>query len=322
MGERGRPRGFDRDTALRRAMETFWRNGYEGTSMTDLTTAMGIASPSIYACFGSKEALFRQAVELYGATEGDRPQRALETAPTARKAVHGMLAANAGTLADPATPPGCMIVLAVTAGTTRNTAVQAFLAERRRDMHTAIAARLRRGTSDGDVPAGTDITAMATFYTTVLQGMSIQARDGASRTDLDLIIAAAMAAWDPLVQRRSADLPAPTESSGDSGGLDSARASALAAATCAARNPAAKFRSASRIIPARRRHQPPATAPRPGPGRAAGRTAHAAAPGRAVGAPGLLRVRSLRTNRDRRPSGPTGSPGRRPACRGWNVGGP
>jgi AcrR family transcriptional regulator len=198
MGARGRPRGFDRDAALRKAMETFWRDGYEGASMSDLTTAMGIASPSIYACFGSKEQLFREAVELYGAIEGDRPRRALEQAPTAREAVHGMLTANAGTLADPATPPGCMIVLAAAAGTTKNAGIQAFLAERRRDMHTAILARLQRGVSDGDLSGRADTAAMAAFYTTVLQGMSIQARDGASRADLDVIIASAMAAWDPL----------------------------------------------------------------------------------------------------------------------------
>jgi AcrR family transcriptional regulator len=86
MGQRGRPRGFDRDAALRKAMETFWKYGYDGASMTRLTTAMGIASPSLYACFGSKEALFRQAVELYGSTVGAAAQRALEEAPTPMRA--------------------------------------------------------------------------------------------------------------------------------------------------------------------------------------------------------------------------------------------
>jgi AcrR family transcriptional regulator len=201
MGARGRPRGFDRDVALRQAMVTFWERGYEGTSMSDLTAAMGIASPSVYACFGSKERLFREAVELYGATEGDKVRRALDETPTAREAVRQMLRGNAEEFADPATPPGCMIVLAATAGTTKNDDVRAFLAERRRDMHEVIHTRLRRGVAEGDVPAAADTNAMAALYTTVLQGLSLQARDGASRDTLEVVIDGAMAAWDGLASR-------------------------------------------------------------------------------------------------------------------------
>jgi AcrR family transcriptional regulator len=198
MGSRGRPRGFDRDVALRAAMMTFWAQGYEGTSMTDLTTAMGIASPSIYACFGSKEQLFREAVELYGATEGDKVWRALDEAPTAREAVRQMLRGNADSFTDPATPPGCMIVLAATAGTTKNDEVRAFLAQRRRDMHQVIDTRLHRGIDEGDVSADADTNAMAAFYTTVLQGLALQARDGTPRDTLDAIIDCAMVAWNGL----------------------------------------------------------------------------------------------------------------------------
>lgn len=198
MAERGRPRGFDRDVALRRAMETFWAHGYEGTSMSDLTVAMGIASPSVYACFGSKEELFREAVELYGATEGGKALRALDEAPTARDGVGAMLRSNADTFADPTTPPGCMVTLAATAGTTKNADVRTFLAERRRHMHTMIHDRLERGVAEGDVPAGTDTDSLAAFSTTVLQGLSIQARDGASRAELEAVITCAIAAWDTL----------------------------------------------------------------------------------------------------------------------------
>jgi AcrR family transcriptional regulator len=201
MGARGRPRGFDRGIALRQAMVTFWERGYEGASMSDLTAAMGIASPSIYACFGSKEQLFREAVELYGATEGVKVWRALDEAPTARDAVRDMLRGNADSFADPATPPGCMIVLAATAGTTRNDDVRAFLAERRRDMHEVIHTRVRRGVTDGDLPAHADTNGMAALYTTVLQGLSVQARDGATRDTLEAIIDGAMAAWDGLACR-------------------------------------------------------------------------------------------------------------------------
>jgi AcrR family transcriptional regulator len=199
MGNRGRPRGFNRDTALRRAMEVFWRHGFEGTSMNDLTAAMGIASPSIYACFGSKERLFRQAVELYAATEGLRSRRTLQETPTAREAISAMLRANADTFTDPATPPGCMVVLASVAGSGKNPDLQVFLAERRQDMHTAILARLRRGVADGDLPARADAAALATYYMTVLQGMALYARDGATRSDLETVITCAMATWDTLI---------------------------------------------------------------------------------------------------------------------------
>jgi AcrR family transcriptional regulator len=198
MGERGRPRGFDRDTALRRAMEVFWRHGYDGTSMNDLTAAMGVASPSIYACFGSKEQLFRLAVELYAATEGLPPRRALEATATARESIIAMLGANADAFTDPATPPGCMVVLASVAGSGKNPDLQAFLAERRQDMHTAILARLHRGVSDGDLSARVNAAALATYYMTILQGMALYARDGATRPDLQTVITCAMAAWDTL----------------------------------------------------------------------------------------------------------------------------
>src|SRR5689334_24311801 len=106
MGERGRPRGFDRDAALRQAMMAFWNDGYEATSMSDLTAAMGIASPSIYACFGSKEQLFREAVELYDSIAGCPARQALDRAPGAREAVDEMLSTSADFYTDPATPPG------------------------------------------------------------------------------------------------------------------------------------------------------------------------------------------------------------------------
>ncbi|WP_433562469.1 TetR/AcrR family transcriptional regulator [Nocardia sp. CA-151230] len=196
MGERGRPRGFDRDAVLRQAMVAFWRNGYEGTSMTDLTAAMGIASPSIYACFGSKEQLFREAVQLYDSIAGNPARLALEHAPGAREAVHGMLSTSADFYADPTTPPGCMVVMAARTAISQD--VQVYLADLRHGMQAAIAARLRRAVSEGDLPGEATVDTMAAFYTTVQQGMSIQAHDGATRADLDAIVAAAMAAWEPL----------------------------------------------------------------------------------------------------------------------------
>lgn len=199
MASRGRPRSFDRAAALRRAMEVFWLHGYEGTSLSQLTEAMDINAPSLYAAFGSKEELFREAVELYAATEGALAQSMLTDARTARDAVAGMLRANVADYADPANPPGCMIVLAATTGTVGNAGVRDYLAGVRRDSEAAVRSRLERGVADGDLPAGIDVTALAAFVTTVQQGLSIQARDGATRATLDAVVDHALAGWDQLV---------------------------------------------------------------------------------------------------------------------------
>ncbi|WP_164018601.1 TetR/AcrR family transcriptional regulator [Pyxidicoccus trucidator] len=203
MTTRGRPRHFDRDAALRQAMQVFWERGYEGASLSDLTEAMGIKAPSLYAAFGCKEALFREAVELYDSVEGGATNRALQEAPTARAAVEAMLRDNVKEYVSPSKPSGCMIVLAAVAGTAENQGVREFLAELRRGSTTAIQRRLDRGRAEGELPAGTDTSAMAGFYATVLQGLSIQARDGASLETMAAIVDCAMAAWDALVKRRT-----------------------------------------------------------------------------------------------------------------------
>lgn len=202
MAERGRPRSFDRAAALRRAMEVFWRRGYEGTSLGDLTEAMGINKPSLYAAFGCKEALFREAVELYDAVEGTATEQALREAPTAREAVETMLRKNAEAYTSPEKPSGCMIVLAAMIGTPESQGVRDYLSGLRRAGIVAVRRRLERGVAEGELPAGTDTGALAAFYSTVLQGLSIQARDGASRQTLGAIIDSAMATWEVLVGPR------------------------------------------------------------------------------------------------------------------------
>jgi AcrR family transcriptional regulator len=198
MATRGRPRSFDRDVALRRAVVLFWEQGYEGTSIADLTAAMGIAAPSLYAAFGSKEKLFREAVASYAADSPTR--RALAREPTAYAAVAAMLHDNADDYTDPATPLGCMLVLGAPVGTPEHSGVRELLAEERRDDVAALQARLDRGIAEGDLTPGTDTGALARFYSTVLDGMSIKARDGASNAELHAVADAALAAWDGLLK--------------------------------------------------------------------------------------------------------------------------
>jgi AcrR family transcriptional regulator len=199
MATRGRPRAFDPDVALRHALDLFWERGYEGTSLNDLAQAMGIASASIYACFGSKENLFRKVMALYGATSGEPPRRALREEPTARAAIHAMLRATADQVTGPDTPHYCMLILAAPTGAVENHTVREFLADIRRDQHTTIRDRLARGVTDGDLTAPpASLDAIARYYTTVVQGLSVQARDGATRAELEAVVTCAMAAWDTL----------------------------------------------------------------------------------------------------------------------------
>lgn len=197
MATRGRPRTFDRGAALERAMEVFWDYGYEGTSMSDLTAAMGINSPSLYAAFGCKEELFREAVAHYDETLGATAADELRDRPTAREAIAAVLRHHAVVFCDPGKPRGCMIVLAAT--TDRNQAVHEYLAKWRTALEADFRGRIERGITEGDVPAGVDAAAIAAFYNTVNHGMAIQARDGAHKAKLSAIAEAAIAAWDALV---------------------------------------------------------------------------------------------------------------------------
>ncbi|XMN09230.1 TetR/AcrR family transcriptional regulator [Streptomyces griseobrunneus] len=201
MGGRGRPRGFDRDAALRGAMETFWEYGYEGAKLTDLTAAMGINSASIYNAFGSKEELFREAVALYGSTTGSATARALREEPTARGAVEAMLRGNIDTFTDPGTPTGCMIVLAAANCSQQNREVGEFLAGWRRRAVAELEARLEQAVLEGELASGTDVRSVAAFYATVLHGLSVEARDGVPLERLSSTVDHAVALWDSLVGR-------------------------------------------------------------------------------------------------------------------------
>lgn len=191
----GRPREFDRDAALLAAMRTFWTQGYEGTSIQDLVAAMGVNKPSLYSTFGCKEEIFREAVELYDRLEGRATSQSLAQASTAREAVETMLRANARAYVVEEGPRGCMIVLSSLLGAPENESVRAFLAENRLNGETMLRDRLAQGIAAGDLDSSADVGQLAAFYTTVLEGLSIQARDGASVDKLNMIIDAAMLAW-------------------------------------------------------------------------------------------------------------------------------
>lgn len=193
---RGRPRAFDRQAALVRALGLFWERGYEGTSVHELTEAMGISAPSMYAAFGSKEQLFREAVAYYNDPERSPTARALRDQPTARQAVQAMLRDNAHSYADPSTPRGCLLVVSGTTYTPGSASVRDLLTNLRdRDQHD-LRARLDRAVQQGELLASADTGALAAFVMTVLHGLSIQARDGAGLAAMNAVVDMAMRTWD------------------------------------------------------------------------------------------------------------------------------
>lgn len=177
-------------------MRVFWQRGYEGASISELTEAMGINPPSLYSAFGSKNKLFREAVELYDETDGAITAHALRKQPTARAAVESMLRESADAYTDPDRPSGCLIVLGATSWTPDNSQVRQYLTDLRRGTVELIRKRLERAVTEGELPAGVDVDSMAAFYNTVLEGLSIEARDGAPRQTLHGIVDWAMASWD------------------------------------------------------------------------------------------------------------------------------
>jgi AcrR family transcriptional regulator len=201
MTQRGRPRSFDRQAALRRAMQVFWALGYEGATLNELQEAMGgIAPPSFYAAFGSKEELFRESVELYSQTLGAPMMKALEEGPTAREAVHALLVAAVESFCKPGLPRGCFLVFGAFNNVPSNKNVEDYVRGLRVRRQKAIRQRLQRGVEEGELPENLDLVAIAAFYTTVIDGLAIQARDGVSRKALSFAVRCAMAAWDPVIE--------------------------------------------------------------------------------------------------------------------------
>ena len=187
---RGRPRSFDRERALERAMQVFWRKGYEATSVSDLTRVMDINPPSLYAAFGDKESLYLEALGRYEQDRRETLVQIVEGAPTARQAIERLLRSAVRNLTQ-ADCRGCMLSTAQCA----DDGLRAAIAERRATPGRELKARFDRAVRAGDLARGTDTAALAEFYATVFIGMAIQARDGASRKSLAATAQAALRAW-------------------------------------------------------------------------------------------------------------------------------
>jgi AcrR family transcriptional regulator len=197
---RGRPRSFDRESALDAAMEVFWARGFEGAAISDLTKAMGINPPSLYAAFGDKEHLFIEAINRYQSKRGESCPYCEEA--TAKEAIERLLTYMAHELSESCNPRGCMMMMAAATSGNSSKKLQAMLAAQRMANRDRLKDRIKKGLQDGDVPAGTDAGALADFYSTILTGMSALARDGTTRKALMATVAQAMSLF-PEAPRRA-----------------------------------------------------------------------------------------------------------------------
>jgi AcrR family transcriptional regulator len=175
---RGRPRAFDREGALRRAMDVFWSKGFDNCSMNDLIDAMGINSPSIYAAFGSKENLFREAIGLYAAFEGSITRDALEAHEHGREAIEAMLKRNIEMLDLATAPRGCMVILGTVSVGEQHGDLREFMGKQRQEVAGLVRKRLARAQAEGELAPPVNTDTLATLCLTVLSGLSIQAHDG------------------------------------------------------------------------------------------------------------------------------------------------
>jgi AcrR family transcriptional regulator len=190
----GRPRAFDPDTALEAALRVFWTKGYEGTALSDLTAAMGINRPSIYATFGNKEALFRKALDRYNVKMTGFTADALKE-PTARAVAERLMVGTADLLSCPGNPKGCLMVQGALACGVEADPIRKELISRRATGEAALRERFERAKVEGDLPAGADPGDLARYVVAVMHGMSVQSAGGASRQELQGVIDLSLRAW-------------------------------------------------------------------------------------------------------------------------------
>ncbi|MEV7218238.1 TetR/AcrR family transcriptional regulator [Kitasatospora cineracea] len=189
----GRPRTFDLDERLERAMRVFWRHGYEGTALSDLTAAMGINRPSLYAAYGNKESLFRQCLDRYHAGPARHVREAL-TRPTARAVAEHLLRGTVEVVTRPE-GPGCLLVHGALATGPGAEAVRTETAARRAAQRAALRTRLEQAAADGEFPPDTDPAALADYLSTLTYGLAVQATDGTPPDHLHRIATQSLHHW-------------------------------------------------------------------------------------------------------------------------------
>ncbi len=192
---RGRPRTFDRQAALDVAMALFWQHGYEGTSIADLTTAMGVTPPTLYTAFGSKEQLYREVLTQYFAPVEGVAQAELGEVRAAYTLLEQYLHALAFRFTDPSTPAGCMVQTGALYGAAENDAARRAVAALRAAAHELLVEKFEWAKQVGELPLETDTHALARFYSAIVQGMSVQAIDGARAADLKQVVDMALSVW-------------------------------------------------------------------------------------------------------------------------------
>ena len=193
---RGRPRTFDRDQALRDALDVFWERGYQGASLTSLTGTMGIGAPSLYAAFGSKAQLFQEATDLYLAEDAGEPTRLLASGETARASIEAMLRSNADLFTREDEPAGCMLTRAVSTCPDDDPELAAYLDRSVEQRIHDIEVRLERGVADGEELPCLEARALAEFFDAVVEGMAVRSIEGADRASLHRIVDLTMRIWD------------------------------------------------------------------------------------------------------------------------------
>ncbi|QQO31662.1 TetR/AcrR family transcriptional regulator [Bradyrhizobium diazoefficiens] len=196
----GRPREFDADVALDQAMEVFWRHGYEGATIAQLTEAMGINPPSLYACFGNKEGLLKAALDRYTKLRGVWMDGVV-AAPTAREVAERMLMGIAEKQTDPANPPGCLLVQGGIACGSGSENVPFELAARRAENEDQLRDRFVRAKAEGDLKPTSDPAALARYVSAVSVGMGVMASSGSDREALRQVATVAVQAVEAQSER-------------------------------------------------------------------------------------------------------------------------
>ncbi len=191
---RGRPREFCVDAALSAALGVFWSKGYEGASLSDLTEAMGITRPSLYAAFGNKEALFRKALDLYEREKLAFMSEALQ-APTARGVAERILTNALKMQTSASGPRGCLNVISSVACGEEAASIKAEVVKRRASSEAALIRRFEQARDDGDLSATVDPSSLVRYLMAVLQGMAVQAGSGVSRESLEQLVATTLSLW-------------------------------------------------------------------------------------------------------------------------------